>query len=451
MRRAPRIRAGVAAPQVVKLLSPMTPAAQVSAAIEILDALSGRRRPAADAIKDWGLSHRFAGSKDRAAISSLVFDALRKRASAAFLMGEETPRAIVIGALRAARGLSAEAVAALFSGEGHAPAPLAPAERARLETATLDGAPDAVRGDYPQWLAERFSAAFGADAAEEGRALAERAPVDLRVNILKLSREDALRRLAHLSPEPTPFSPFGLRVAPARGRGPALSAEPAYAKGLVEVQDEGSQLAALLCAAEPGEQILDFCAGGGGKTLALAAQTHNRGQIYAHDADGRRLTPILPRLERAGARNVQLRAPRGTADVLADLEGRCDLVLIDAPCTGTGTWRRHPDAKWRLAPGALDERLAEQRALLEAAPRFVRSGGRIAYVTCSVLREENEDQIAGFLAAHPAFSAIPAPEAAAKAGLPELARFASPHGAGFRLTPRTAGTDGFYVSVLKRG
>jgi 16S rRNA (cytosine967-C5)-methyltransferase len=430
----------------------MTPAAHISAAIEILAELSARRRPAADAIKDWGLSHRFAGSKDRAAIAGLVFDALRKRASAAFLMGEETPRAIVVGALRSARGLSAEAVAALFTGEGHAPAPLDEAERARFATATLDDAPPHVRGDYPEWLAGRFDAAFGETAGEEGRALAERAPVDLRVNILKASREEALRRLAHLHPEPTPLSPLGLRLPPGpHGRGPALTAEPAYAKGLVEPQDEGSQLAALLCAAAPGEQVLDLCAGGGGKTLALAGQMHNRGQIYAHDDDGRRLTPIYPRLERAGARNVQIRAPRGGADVLADLEGRCGLVLIDAPCTGTGTWRRHPDAKWRLAPGALAQRLEEQRTLLALAPRFLRPGGRIVYATCSLLRDENEEQIEAFLGERSDFSAVPAGEAAEQAGLPGLARFASPLGSAIRLSPRVGGTDGFFVAVLRRG
>ncbi len=427
----------------------MTPAAHVSAAIEVLDELAKRRRPAADALKDWGLAHRFAGSKDRAAIASLVFDALRKRASATFVMGAEPPRAIMLGALREARGLDADAIAALCSGERHAPAPLSDDERERLRTALLDAAPDHVRGDYPEWLASRFEAAFGARAAEEGAALAARAPVDLRVNILKCSREQALEKLAHLSPAPTPLSPIGLRIEPGQGRGPALTAETAYVKGLVEPQDEASQLAALLCAASPGEQVLDLCAGGGGKALALAAQMHNRGQIYAHDSDGRRLAPIHERLERAGARNIQVRAPRGKADVLADLDARCDLVLIDAPCTGVGAWRRHPDAKWRLAPGALDLRLKEQAALLAQAARFVKRGGRLVYVTCSVLREENEDQVAAFLAANPDFAARSAAETAQQAGLPDLARFASPHGPGLRLSPATSGTDGFYVCVMR--
>ena len=428
----------------------MTPAAHVSAAIEILGALAERRRPAADALKDWGQRHRFAGSKDRAAIASLLFDALRKSASAAFVMGADAPRAIMLGALREARGLDASAIAALCSGEGHAPAPLSDEERARLETATLDAAPDHVRGDYPEWLADKFALAFGDRAAEEGAALATRAPVDLRVNILKGDRAQALAKLAHLAPAPTPLSPLGLRIDAGHKRGPALAAETAYVKGYVEPQDEGSQLASLLCAAAPGEQALDLCAGGGGKALALAGQMHNRGQLYAYDSDGRRLMPLHERLERAGARNIQIRAPRGQADVLADLEGRCDLVLIDAPCTGTGVWRRHPDAKWRLAPGALTLRLQEQAALLTQAARFVKAGGRLVYVTCSVLLDENENQITAFLAAHEAFAPLPAAETAQAAGLPDLARFASSHGAGLRFSPATSGTDGFYVCVLTR-
>ena len=428
----------------------MTPAAHISAAIEILDDIAQRRRPVASALKDWGTTHRFAGSKDRAAIASLAFDALRKRASAAFVMDDDSPRGVMIGALREARGLSVDAIAALCSGERHAPAPLSPQERTRLETATLDDAPAHVRGDYPQWLAERFEAAFGAGAAVEGAALAERAPVDLRVNILKTSRAEALEKLAHLEPRETPLSPLGLRILPGHGRGPALTAEPDYVRGLVEPQDEASQLAALLCAAAPGEQVLDLCAGGGGKALALAGQMHNRGQIYAFDDDGRRLTPLIDRAERAGARNIQLRAPRGKADVLADLKNRCDLVLIDAPCTGVGAWRRHPDAKWRVAPGALEQRLADQRNLLALAPRYVKPGGRLVYVTCSLLRDENEDQIAAFLAANTGFAALSATEACERAGLPQLVRFASPHGPGLRFSPASAGADGFYVCVLHR-
>jgi 16S rRNA (cytosine967-C5)-methyltransferase len=243
---------------------------------------------------------------------------------------------------------------------------------------------------------------------------------------------------------------MGLRIAPgADGRAPALTAERAFAKGLVEIQDEGSQLAALLCAAKPGEQVLDLCAGGGGKTLALAAELENRGQIYATDTDGRRLMPIYARLERANVRNVQVRAPRGAADILADLRERCDLVLIDAPCTGTGTWRRNPDAKWRIRPGALAERIKAQDELLARAAGFVKPGGRIVYVTCSVLRDENEDRIGAFVQAHPQFALKSADAVIVRAELTNLQPFAT-SGIGLRLSPATTQTDGFYIAMLAR-
>ena len=429
----------------------MIPAARIAAAIEVLSDIEARRRPAADAMKDWGLAHRFAGSGDRAAISALVYDALRRKSSSAWLMGESSPRAEAIGALRQTRGLDADAVAALFTGEGHAPAKLTDAERQRLGSVNLSGAPAHVAGDFPEWLATHFEASFGAAAADEGRALAERAPVDLRANLLKTSREKALAQLSHLAPEPTPLAPVGLRIAiRADGRGPALGAEPAYVKGLFEVQDEGSQLAALLAEAKPGMQVLDLCAGAGGKTLALAAAMDNQGQIYATDSDGRRLTPIFDRLARSGARNVQVRAPRGETDVLGDLVGRCDLVMIDAPCTGSGAWRRNPDAKWRIRPGALEQRIKDQDETLERAVRFVKRGGRIVYVTCSVLRPENEDRIAAFLSRHDDMLPVDAKTQARAAGLSPLAEHASPLGPGFRLSPRATGTDGFYVATLAR-
>ncbi len=312
-------------------------------------------------------------------------------------------------------------------------------------------APAHVRGDFPEWLATPFAAVFGETAVDEGRALASRAPLDLRVNTLKAAREKAARALKHLGAAPTPLSPIGLRLPLLEdGRSPSLAGEPAYVKGLVEIQDEGSQLAALLCGVKPGEQVLDLCAGGGGKTLALAAAMENHGQIYATDRDARRLAGLYARLEKAGTRNVQVRAPRRGSDHLADLEGRCDLVLVDAPCTGTGTWRRNPDAKWRVRPGALTQRMKEQDEILEIAQRFVKQNGRLVYVTCSLLREENEDRIAAFLERHADFAAIEPGELTEAAGLPELARFASRLGPGIRLSPLTSGTDGFFIAGLRR-
>jgi 16S rRNA (cytosine967-C5)-methyltransferase len=429
----------------------MTPAARAAAAIEVLADIEARRRPAADAMKEWGLAHRFAGSSDRAAISALVYDALRKKSSSAWIMGEASPRAEILGALRQAHGLDVQAIAALFTGEGHAPAALTQAERARITAADLVGAPTHVAGDFPEWLAGEFEASFGDNAVDEGRALAERAPVDLRVNLLKGTQVKALAALAHLKPEPTPFSPVGLRIAMRpNGRAPPLTPDPAYVKGLVEVQDEGSQLAALLAEAKAGMQVLDLCAGAGGKTLALAAAMHNHGQIYASDPDPRRLAPIFARLARSGARNVQVRAPKGHADVLSDLEGRCDLVMIDAPCTGSGAWRRNPDAKWRIRPGALEQRIKDQDETLEKAVRFVKQGGRIVYITCSILRAENEDRIAAFMARHDAFLPLDAAAQARSASLPALAQHRSTLGPGFRLSPRATSTDGFYVATLTR-
>ncbi|HEY1736586.1 MAG TPA: MFS transporter, partial [Methylovirgula sp.] len=259
----------------------MTPGARVAAAIEILGDIETRHRPAADALKDWGLAHRFAGSNDRASIATLIYDALRCRASAAYIMRDETPRGVMLGALRLTNGEIKDGIAALFTGEAHAPAPLTAREEERLTAGSLDDAPESVRGNFPQWLAPSLSAVFGDDVVAEGEALAARAPLDLRVNTLKATREKVQALLAHLKAEPTPHSPVGLRLPLLpEGRNPSLAGEPAYVKGLVEIQDEGSQLAALLCAAKAGEQVLDLCAGGGGKSLALAAQMENKGQIY---------------------------------------------------------------------------------------------------------------------------------------------------------------------------
>jgi 16S rRNA (cytosine967-C5)-methyltransferase len=431
----------------------MTPSARISAAIEVLADIEARRRPAGDALKDWGLGHRFAGSGDRAAIAGLAYDALRRRASSAYVMGADNARAIVLGMLRLARGLDGEAIARLFDGSRFAPPPLGPDEGARLARASLDGAPPWVAGDYPEWLDPHLARVFDAERAEEGAALAARAPLDLRVNTLKADRDRAAQELAELAPTPTRWSPAGLRIKlDPDAKSPAVHAEPAYIKGHVEVQDEGSQLAALLAAAKPGEQVVDLCAGAGGKALALAAAMDNRGQIFATDTDKRRLAPIHARIERSGARNVQVRTPRGDTDVLADLAGRADLVLIDAPCSGSGSWRRNPDAKWRVRPGALEQRAKEQSAALDRAVPLVKSGGRIAYITCSVLEEENGGQIRDFLTRHDDFTVMPPADAAGALGERAFLfrRAALTTDEGLLMTPRRTDTDGFFVSLLVR-
>jgi 16S rRNA (cytosine967-C5)-methyltransferase len=429
----------------------MTPGARASAAIEVLTDIETRKRPASEALKDWGLNHRFAGSGDRAAIGNLVFDALRRRASASFAMGEDSARAIVLRTLVTAWRQTPEQVAALADGSRFAPAPLTDAELAGLARELSSDAPTHIRGDYPEWLDPMMRQAFGERAAEEGAALAARAPVDLRTNTLKSTREKVLKAVGRFKPTPTPHSPLGVRIAhaPGPGRSPHVEAEAAHGKGWFEVQDEGSQVATLLAGAKPKQQIIDLCAGAGGKTLALTAVMENSGQLYAYDADRLRLRPIFERLKRASARNVQV-LPGGDENALASLQGKMDVVVIDAPCTGSGVWRRRPDAKWRLKPEMLETRFAEQRVVLDQGASLVRPGGRLAYITCSVLPPENRDQIEAFLARHPDFKIVPWLELWRSAIGTEAPASADGSTDALLMTPRSHGTDGFFVAVLKR-
>ena len=431
----------------------MTPAARLSAAIEIIDTIEAQRVPAAQALKEWGSSHRFAGSGDRAAIAGLVWDVLRRRSSSAWIMENDTGRARVLGMLKVERGMDADAIAALCDGARFAPEPLTDTERAALASRTTDDAPLPIAGDYPEWLDPYLAQAFGDDRAAEATAMASRAPLDLRVNTLKAKREKVLRSLAHLNVQETPWSQLGLRIElGADARNPGIHAEEDFIKGGIEVQDEGSQLAALFSAAKPGEQVIDLCAGAGGKTLALAAMMGGKGRLIATDRDKRQLAPIHERLSRAGVHNAEVRAPKGEAEPLADIKASADLVLIDAPCSGTGTWRRNPDAKWRMRPGALEIRLKDQIEVLDRASAMVKAGGRIAYITCSVLPAENSEQVQRFMTRHPEFSVQP-PEETASVLWDKAEAFteaALRTDEGWLMTPRRTGTDGFFVSILRR-
>jgi 16S rRNA (cytosine967-C5)-methyltransferase len=431
----------------------MTPAARLSAAIELIDTIEAQRSPAATALREWGTAHRFAGSGDRAAIAGLVWDVLRRRSSSAWVMENDTARARVLGMLKVERGWDAEKVSALCDGGRFAPQPLTEAERAALVSRTTADAPAPVAGDYPDWLDPYLAQVFGDDRAAEAVAMASRAPLDLRVNTLKAKREKMLAALAHLGVAPTPWSPIGLRIElGADARNPGIHAEESFIKGGIEVQDEGSQLAALLSAAKPGEQVIDLCAGAGGKTLALAAMMEGKGRLIATDHDKRQLAPIFERLSRAGVHNADVRAPKGEADPLADIRASADLVLIDAPCTGTGTWRRNPDAKWRMRPGALEIRSKDQVEVLDRAATLVKPGGRIAYITCSVLVQENGEQVQSFIARHPDFAVVPPAETASALGdkAKDFATAALKSTEGWLMTPRRTGTDGFFVSILTR-
>jgi len=327
--------------------------------------------------------------------------------------------------------------------EEHGFGALTDVERERLAApVSVEAAPAPVAGDYPDWLEPHLARALGADQAVEMRALSERAPVDLRVNTLKTDVERCAKALALIDAAPAGVLPTAFRIpAPAAAdRTPSVEAVPAFSKGWFEVQDLGSQIAAAVAGEVKGKQVLDFCAGGGGKTLALAAAMGNSGQIFAHDSDARRLADTIRRGQRAGVRNLQIRSPI-EATPLKGLEGKIDVVFVDAPCTGAGTWRRHPDAKWRLSPDQLAKRQIEQDSVLEDAATFVKAGGRMIYVTCSLLTEENEDRVAGFLERHPEFTVKPI----ALDGVTHM----TPEGY-LRLTPHRAGTDGFFAAVLQR-
>jgi 16S rRNA (cytosine967-C5)-methyltransferase len=401
---------------------------RLAAAIEVLTEIESRHRTARLALKAWGDSARYAGSKDRAFVSGLVLDVLRRRRSLAWMMGEESDRARVLGALVHVWGWPAMRIEDAAA-DAHGPGALTDAERARLKApVALETAPDPVRGDYGDWLDPAMTRVFGDRRAEEGAALATRAPVDVRVNTLKSDVGRVLRALAPFAPERLAETAVRIPAPAASERAAPIEVAPEFEMGWFEVQDLGSQIAASTAGDIRGKRVLDFCAGGGGKTLALAAAMENTGKLYAFDADARRLTDSVRRAQRAGVANLEVRSPIHN-DALAGLEGCMDLVFVDAPCTGSGVWRRNPDAKWRLSPDQLARRVGEQDKVLAAAATFVAPGGRLIYVTCSLFAEENEDRVASFLSGHPTFGAD--------------APFR-------RLTPRADGTDGFFVASLSR-
>ncbi len=421
----------------------MKQAGRIAAAIEILDEILNRHRPAGDALRDWGKAHRFAGSSDRHGIGTLVYDSLRTRLSSGHRCGGDGARQIVLGCLLSQWGMDIEAIAAVVE-EQHGPGALSEAEKTAMQrNGTLAAH---VAADIPGWLFQQFEAVFGDDAIAEGQALARRAPIDLRVNALKATQAQVLESLSRFGAEAGPWSPLAVRLA---APGPQhkhvnVEVEPAHGLGWFEMQDVASQLAALMSGARPGERVADMCAGAGGKTLALAAMMKNEGGLVAHDKDRHRLRPIFERLTRAGVSNVEVLA----AD--AELSGDFDCVVIDAPCTGSGAWRRKPESKWKLTQRTLDMRVADQRGVLERGATLVKRGGRLVYITCSVLPVENAVQVERFLAAHTAFEIVPWTEQWRAHVGGDMPVSADGSGRTLLLTPRQHDTDGFFVAVMKR-
>ena len=426
----------------------MTPAARVAAAIELLAAVQAAPNRPADAVaNDFFRARRFIGSGDRRAVSDRVWRVLRApRRLGWWLDGVRNPRLTVAASLLL-EGWSMDGIAQAFNGEQFAAAALDRPERtilARLVGRGLDhpDMPDPVRLEIPDWLFPRLAARFGGTLEAELAALNVNAPLDLRANRLMTTREAAQAALAAEGWEavPTPFSPWGLRID---GRRPVTSG-PTFQTGLVEIQDEGSQLIALVTDARPGMRVVDWCAGAAGKTLALAAAMENRGQIVACDVSANRLEGAVRRLRRAGVHNVERHLLTAGDKWAKRRAGDFDRVLIDAPCTGTGTWRRNPDARQRLKESDLDELMPKQAAILDAACGLVRKGGRLVYATCSLLTEENEAQVSAFLTRHPDFALVPLAAAWTQERPPPC------DGDFLSLTPLRHGTDGFFAAVLER-
>jgi 16S rRNA (cytosine967-C5)-methyltransferase len=427
----------------------MRMAGRVAAAIEILTDVFTQHRPASEALKDWGKSHRFAGSTDRHAIGTMVYDVLRRRETAASRMGDGRPRALVLGALRDVWDMPAAEIETLCT-EQFGPGILTAKEKTALERDLRVDLPAHIRGDFPEWLLPSLTEVFGDRAAEEGAALAQRAPIDLRVNSLKASLVQLLEAFAKHGAKTGPLSPLSVRIEQPGGdtRNINVEVEPAHGMGWFEVQDSASQIAAALSGVQPGEQVIDLCAGAGGKTLALAALMKNQGRLVAHDQDKHRLRPIFDRINRSGATCIEVVAA-DEGDKLKDMGG-FDCVLIDAPCSGSGAWRRKPDAKWRLQLKQLEQRQKDQRDVLEQGAALVKSGGRLVYITCSVLSEENTTQVKSFLAKHKNFKIIPYTEQW-KHTIGGVAPASADGSANtLLLTPAQHGTDGFFVAVMQK-
>ncbi|HUM08475.1 MAG TPA: RsmB/NOP family class I SAM-dependent RNA methyltransferase [Acidocella sp.] len=422
----------------------MTPAGQLAAAIDLLAEIESDPRPADAVANHFFRNRRFIGGGDRRAVSTLVWGVLRARRHLGWwlqkLAAPETPR-LLLAAQAIFSGQTPHKIALAFTAGRYGPPPLSPEETAVLDkfaghTLEHPNMPEAVKYEIPDWILPKLKAQFGPALAAEMEAMNEPAPLDLRVNMLKATREGAIAALARegLRAEPTAYSPWGLRLANRQ----SVTQGKAFQDGLVEIQDEGSQLIALAVDAHPGMRVVDYCAGAGGKTLAIAMNMENKGHIVACDVSAPRLEGAIKRLRRAGVHNAERHLLEQGDKWLKRQGQKFDRVLVDAPCSGTGTWRRNPDARTRLTEADLAELTQKQAMILDQAQKLVKPNGKLVYATCSVLNDENEKQVEAFLARYPMFEQLPIEAPAAL------------RGQALRLSPRVHGTDGFFAAVLIR-
>ena len=472
----------------------MTPAARLAAAASVLDSIAHSRQPAEVVLKAWGAANRYAGSGDRRAIADRVYKVIRARGRLVWAMGgREDGRALVIGSLSLIDGLPLEEIERLHSGDGYGPRPLSKQERSRI-TAEPGELPGWVAAGLPEFVVEDFKITFGDRWTEEAHALmAPRAPIDLRVNSAKttVAAVEAELRAAGLAPQRTPCSAWGLRLAAEPA--PDVQAMDIFKQGHIEIQDEGSQVACWLAGVEAGMTVVDYCAGGGGKTLGLAMQGQpvvtkapkaqaeaapvaawspvggddaapqpkpkakpveitSTIRLFAYDVVQKRLDNIRPRLARAGV-NADLRLLGQNGGGVEDLVRQADVVLVDAPCSGSGAWRRRPEDAWRLKPSEIERMHALQVQILDRASALVKPGGRLVFITCSMLRGENEASADAFEENHPEFAPVPIAEALNSPNLTDAARErlgAMAEGHRLRLSPASTGTDGFFAAVYER-
>ena len=410
---------------------------QLEAAAEALRLALKLDRPADSVLHDFFRAHRGLGSHDRAFVADAVYGVLRRKRTVGHLAPGAPPRSMLLTWLTRVAGISVRELAAILTEDESA-------WLARVKSAPLDDLPLAVRAELPDWIVDRLKASYSeAEILALARGLNESAPLDLRVNTLRASREEVLRELAAsgITAAPTPYSPVGVRV---KGR-PAINRHPLFTGGAVEVQDEASQLLGFLVAPRRHDLVVDFCAGAGGKSLALGALMQSHGRIYAFDTSPARLARLKPRLKRSGLSNLYPHAIRNENDErVKRLAGKIDRVLVDAPCSGLGTLRRNPDLKWRQSPQSVEELKLKQAAILEAAARLVKPGGRLIYATCSILPEENQDIVTRFLEEHADFGLRPCNQVLTQQ------RIALDTGEYLDLRPHLHGTDGFFAAVLER-
>jgi 16S rRNA (cytosine967-C5)-methyltransferase len=411
--------------------------ALIAHASDVLSEVLRFSGPADQAVSRHFRNHRELGQQDRAFVAETVFAALRRRRSLAAAAQSESPYSLVLATLVRLQGLSVRAVADLVREKD-----LALLERARA--VRTQHQPPAIQADLPDWLWEKLVVQYGErEAAAIAQGLLASAPMDLRANTVRLSREAALDGLHATGIEgaPTPFSPVGIRLAAK----PAINKHPLFLDGSIEVQDEGSQLLAFIVAPKRGEMVVDFCAGGGGKTLALGALMRNTGRLYAFDVSARRLAGLDPRLARSGLSNVHPIAIANENDLRAKrLAGKIDRVLVDAPCSGFGTLRRNPELKWRFGVKDVAELVDKQSRILAAAARLPRIGGRLVFATCSILQEEGEGIAAEFLARHPGYKPLSCAEILRGQGM------SLDTGMSLRLFPHLHQTDGFFAAAFER-